>query len=146
MGYSIAIIDDSPLIREAIKTALKNARLPIINIYEGADGNEGLEIIKNNWIDLVISDLHMPNMSGLELIEKAKEEDSSKNIPFIVISSERSHKIKLQLIELGVGFIKKPFKPHEIKDIIISTIGAWNYVDNTREESTFTESDFTAEF
>ena len=147
MGYSITVVDDSPLIREAIKTALKESKIPIINLYEATNGKDALEIVENHWVDIIFTDLHMPGMTGLELIEHLNDEPLKKMIPVAVVSSERDrHKIDT-LEKLGVvGFIKKPFKPHELKDIIYKTIGEWNYVEHTEEATKETESDTSSDF
>ncbi len=135
MAYSILIVDDSALIRNALKIAFEKTNLPIQNLYIAVNGHQALDVINNNWVDIIFTDLHMPKMTGFELIEKIKNNQLFSDIPAVILSSERS-KVKLgKLKELGIeGVIQKPFKEFELKEIVIKLAGDWEY-EHSRELS-----------
>lgn len=145
MAYSILIVDDSALIRNALKIAFEKTNLPIQNLYIAVNGHQALDVINNNWVDIIFTDLHMPKMTGFELIEKIKNNQLFSDIPAVILSSERS-KVKLgKLKELGIeGVIQKPFKEFELKEIVIKLAGDWEY-EHSRELST-DNSDNSSDF
>lgn len=124
MSYTIMIVDDSSTIRDIIERILIIVGVPLRKIIKCGNGLEAKEILKNNDIDLVITDIHMPLMDGVSLIKVMKEEEKLKNIPIIVITSEESEKRKVELISMGVNdFLLKPFTPEKIRNTIKSILG-----------------------
>jgi len=124
MSYSILIVDDSLPMRSVIKRTFKAAGYGNSDFHEAANGKEALERVKNEWIDIVITDYNMPVMNGLELIRTIKKDDLLKNIPIVVISTEgNAAKIK-EFIDCGAaGYISKPFTPEAIRDLITDILG-----------------------
>ena len=90
MSFNILLVDDSKTVRSVISKTLELAGFPINELYEVSNGKEALDILADNWIDIVFSDINMPVMSGIELIEKMSENDLLKTIPVIIISTEGS--------------------------------------------------------
>ena len=119
MSFSILLVDDSRITRSIIIKALKMAQIPIKEIYEAANGREGLEQIKNHEIDLVFADINMPIMNGIEMIEKIYQNEQLAYLKIIIISTEGSLERIKQLKAKGVeGYIQKPFTPEQIKETI----------------------------
>ncbi len=103
----ILIVDDSLSMRKVIKKFLFNNEFS--NFYEASNGREALEIIQQESIDLIISDLNMPNMDGLTFLEKAKQNPVTKEIPFIMLTVEGVQRTMNKAIALGVdSYIVKP--------------------------------------
>ncbi len=106
-NMKILIVDDSRAMRRIVKKFLNNHDFN--NLLEAAHGKKALEILQNDSIDLIISDLNMPVMDGLEMLEIVKENDRTKNIPFIMLTVEAIQKTMNKAIALKVdSYIVKP--------------------------------------
>lgn len=124
MGFNVLIVDDSAAIRKIIKKTILISGFDVENFYEAGNGKEAFNILKDNWVDVVLTDIHMPEMGGITLLKKIREDDVLSSLPVIVISTEgREQKMK-EALNLGAnGYIKKPFKPEDIKDILLKVMG-----------------------
>lgn len=119
MSYNILIVDDSSLTRVAIKRIIDMVDIDTGEIFESCNGQEALTVLDENDIDMVLADLNMPDMGGIELIQKMKESDDLANIPVIVVSTESSTTRVNDLIEDGIkGFLHKPFTPEDFRTIL----------------------------
>lgn len=86
---------------------------------DASDGTEALTVMKAHRVDLLLTDINMPNMNGLELITRIKQDPALSSIPVVVVSTEGSEKKMAQAMSLGaVGYVKKPFVPEEIKQTL----------------------------
>ena len=128
MSYSILIVDDSLPMRSVIKRTLKTAGYGSAQFHEAGNGKEALAIMKNEWIDIVITDYNMPVMNGMELIKEIKGGDLLKDIPIVVISAESNDTRIKEVMDLGAaGYITKPFTPETIRDLLINILGEVDY-------------------
>ncbi len=128
MSYSILIVDDSMPMRSVIKKTFKAAGYGKSQFHEAGNGQEGLDVMKNNWIDLVVTDYNMPVMNGLEFIKIIKNEDLFKDIPVIVISTEGNESRIHEFMNCGTaGYITKPFTPETIRDLLTDILGDVSY-------------------
>ena len=124
MAYNILVIDDSKTIRSIIVKILKLTKLEIGEIFQAENGQEGLDCLKNNWIDLILSDLNMPVMSGIEMVSVMAKDGLLKDIPVVVISTDGSTKRIEELKELGIReYIRKPFTPESLSEVIDRVLG-----------------------
>jgi two-component system chemotaxis response regulator CheY len=124
MAYNILVVDDSPIMRQVIKKTVRVSGADIGEIYEANHGQEGLEQARSNWIDLILTDINMPVMNGVEFIRNLKSDDELKSIPVMVISTEGRDEIVQEAMELGaVDYITKPFRPEEIGEDIVRILG-----------------------
>lgn len=123
MEISVLIVDDSSVMRSMITKTMKMTGLPIGEIHQATNGQEGLDVLQNNWVDLVIADINMPVMNGEEMIEKIKGNVDTRDIPVIVVSTEGSKKRIDRIEEKGVVFIHKPFTPEIIRDKVQDITG-----------------------
>ncbi|MBT8369335.1 MAG: response regulator [Desulfobacterales bacterium] len=123
MSVNVLIVDDSAVMRSMIVKTLRLAGLPLGEIHQSANGQEGLAAINQNWIDLVIVDINMPVMNGEEMIDRMLENPEHKNIPIVVISTEGSKTRVGRLQDKGARFIHKPFSPEKIRDTIKDLLG-----------------------
>lgn len=113
----VLIVDDSAAIRKILQRVLRQADIPIGSVFEAGDGLEALETLKKQKIGLVLSDINMPKMDGLELLSRVKAEEAWKNLPFVMISTEGGQNKVLEAVELGaVGYVRKPFTSEQIKE------------------------------
>ena len=121
MGHTIALIDDSKVMRSIIRKSILMSGYKIAEILEATDGSEGLKLVTDNRaiLDLIITDIHMPQMSGLEMLKSFQETDGSEKVPVILISSDSSVGTRNQWKDFGVrGFIAKPFDHQDILSLL----------------------------
>ena len=121
MGKTVLIVDDSNTMRKIVSRALRQAGIDFDTILEAGDGQEALTVLSSNKVDVVLSDINMPNMTGLEFLKAKAENASIKDIPVVMISTETGADIIDEAKSLGAkGAIKKPFTP----ELINETLGA----------------------
>ncbi len=124
MSANILIVDDSSLTRAAIRRVVGMLELPIEEIFEAGNGIEALDCLRSQQIDLVLADLNMPEMNGLELVEKMKQDEQLSRIPVIVVSTESSTTRIDGLMDTGIrGYLHKPFQPEDFRNIISQNLG-----------------------
>lgn len=114
MGIRILVVDDATFIRDMIKKQLRD-KIPGVEIIDAPDGARALAQMKNQTVDIILSDWEMPNMTGAELLTTVRAMPNSEKTPFIMISSrgDRNHIVKA--IELGVSdYLSKPFSADEL--------------------------------
>ena len=119
MGKRVLVIDDSSTMRKIVSRALRQAGLDFDEILEAADGQDALNLLENEKVDLILSDINMPNMDGIEFLRQKREIDAIKDIPVVMITTEGGADIIGEAKELGAaGNIKKPFTPDKINEVI----------------------------
>ncbi|MGB5987412.1 MAG: response regulator [Desulfobacterales bacterium] len=123
MAINVLVTDDSGVMRSMIIKSMGMCGMKLGEVYQAANGQEGLAQLAGNWIDLVFVDINMPVMNGEEMIERMKAQDATADIPIIVISTEGSQTRIEALAQRGVKFIHKPFTPEKLRDIVAETIG-----------------------
>lgn len=117
MPYNVLIVDDSNTMRALIRKVLNISGFDLGECFEGANGREALKIIEENWIDLVLSDLHMPEMDGAGLVKALRQNQLWQNIPVVLITAEGRQEVLAPSFEYGIqGYIRKPFHPEDIKE------------------------------
>ncbi len=124
MGLDILIIDDSATARKAIRKSVGMAPLDIAGVHEAAGGEEAFDVLDAEEIDLILLDFHMDGMNGGEIVDRLIGDETTCQIPIIMISSDRSEDRINELKEKGVhDFIGKPFKPERLADVVKETVG-----------------------
>ncbi len=115
MAYNILIVEDSVPMRAVIKKIIRASGFNVGQIFEASNGREALDVLREEWLDLVLTDYNMPDMDGLELLDNMKKDDTFKALPVVVVSTEGSDKRVEEFLKMGAEYIKKPFTPEEIK-------------------------------
>lgn len=142
MAFNVLIVDDSSSMRAVIKKMIKVSGFNVGEYLMAGDGKEALEVLKDEWVDLVLTDINMPNMNGLELMAAMKEDELSSEIPVVMVTTEGSEKRVAEAMELGArGYIKKPFQPEEIKRVMSSIMGETEDAERDDDEE-YGEGDF----
>jgi two-component system chemotaxis response regulator CheY len=118
MALNIMIVDDSAVTRAMILKTLKMAGLPLGEVYQGANGQEGLDLLDSHWIDLAFVDINMPVMNGVQMIESMRENPSWQKLPVVVISTEGSQTRIDHINQMGAKFIHKPFSPEIVREVV----------------------------
>lgn len=116
----ILIVDDSPSIRQTIKITLDSASYTIVEAFDGMDG---LQKASTGGFDLIITDLNMPRMDGLEMIRKLRELPIMAGVPIIFLSTESDTGVKQQARAAGAtGWLTKPFNPDRLVGVVAKVL------------------------
>ncbi len=121
MNRRILVVDDSPATIKFVAFTLRSKGYEVLKAY---DGMEALEVIAREPLDLILLDIMMPEMNGLDVLEQVRTKFPHKDVPVILVTSEKSP----EDIERGLGlgatdYIAKPFKPHELLEVVGKTLG-----------------------
>ena len=124
MSCNVLVVDDSPILRAAIKKVVKLAGIGEDNIFEAGNGQEALDILETVWVDLVLLDLNMPVMDGEQFAQELRKRPDLKDVAVVVVSTE-SNKSRLERMhELGVvETLHKPFEPEDLRKLIATVLG-----------------------
>jgi two-component system chemotaxis response regulator CheY len=113
----VLIVDDSAAIRKILQRVLRQTDLPLGVIQEAGDGAEAVAILKDRSFGLILSDINMPNMDGLQLLARIKEMDHLRNVPVLMITTEGGQGRVMEAVQLGAtGYVRKPFTAEQIKE------------------------------
>ncbi|MDD5308939.1 MAG: response regulator [Deltaproteobacteria bacterium] len=124
MSYSILIVDDSATIRSVIKRSIGMTGIDVGAVHEAANGLEALEVLGREWVDIVFADLNMPEMNGVELVERMFEDSMLVSTPVVIVSSDHNQRTIDGLKERGIrAYIKKPFRPENFRDVVGEVLG-----------------------
>lgn len=124
MDLNILVVDDSAAIRKILIRALQQTNLQINQVYEASDGVEALKVLKSSEVRLVLSDVNMPNMDGLQLLKEMHQIPNWKQVSVLMITTEGSQAKVLEAVELGAkGYLRKPFTADQIKEKVLSCLG-----------------------
>jgi two-component system chemotaxis response regulator CheY len=143
MSFNVLIVDDSAAMRAVIKKIVAISGFKMTHCFEAANGLEALEQLKDNWVDVIISDINMPDMNGLELLKALRQDPLHERIPVIVVSTEGSKERIEEARQTGAkGFIKKPFLPEEIRRVLHDVIGVGVDGEYQEDQGDADEGDF----
>ncbi len=124
MSYNIMIVDDSRSMRKVILKTLQLSGFQIGEYLEASNGQEALDILDGKWIDLILSDVHMPVMDGFGFIRSLREKDICRDTPVVFVTTEANEDRLNQLMDLGgSGYIRKPFRPEEVRALLSRIMG-----------------------
>jgi two-component system chemotaxis response regulator CheY len=119
-GLRTLIVDDSSVMRKIVARALQQGGVSIAEILEAGNGSEALDILRNRKVDLVLSDINMPVMDGLEFVRQLQGVENAKGVPVVMITTEGSESHVMQAISCGArGYIRKPFTPDQMKKHVL---------------------------
>ena len=124
MNCNVLVVDDSPVLRAAIRKVAKLAGVEEDQIFEAGNGQEALDVLETVWIDLVLLDLNMPVMDGEEFARRVRENDDLADVAIVVVSTEANRERLDRMRALGtLEVLHKPFEPEDLRRIIGTVIG-----------------------
>lgn len=126
MNLKVLIVEDEPTMRIVIKQVLTKINLHVKQIYEAENGKEGLNVLKRNHIDLILTDIDMPEMNGLEMLSYIQTHPHFDEVPTIVISSINDKRLVNAVIDSGMGYVQKPLTVQLLNKQLLSLKG-YNY-------------------
>jgi len=125
MAHRILIVDDSATTRGLIKRALQLSGLEVAEFYEAGHGREALEQLALHTVDLILADLHMPVMNGVELTHAILSNPVTAHIPVAIVSAEPCTTRLLELRRAGVkGYVRKPCTPEMLRNLVAPLLEA----------------------
>lgn len=117
MALNLLIVDDSPAIRKILQRVLQQADVPIGKIFEAGDGLQALQVLEAETINLILTDVNMPNMDGIQLLGRVKSNPEWKDVPVVLITTEGGQTKVMEALHLGAaGYVRKPFSADQIRD------------------------------
>jgi len=120
---SILVVEDSPTMRQLISFAMK--RIPNAKVIEATDGVDALKKLSSEKVDLILADINMPVMDGLKLVSLVKNNQSYKDIPVIIITTEGAKEDRERALAIGANaYLPKPIQTQELIKLVTSFISA----------------------
>jgi len=121
MSKCIMIVDDSATVRQVLRLTLTNAGY---NLLEACDGEEALDVMTGQNIDLMLTDLNMPKLDGIGLIKAVRQGSENRFLPIVMLTTESAEEKKQEGKAAGAsGWIVKPFKPEQLLKVIKMVLG-----------------------
>jgi two-component system chemotaxis response regulator CheY len=123
MPLNVLIVDDSAAIRKILERVLRHTDFQLGDVIEAGDGKEALDKLNGSNVGLILSDINMPNMDGLEFLQCVKANEAWRTLPVIMVTTEGSQDKVMQAIQLGAtGYIRKPFTADQIKEKLLGIL------------------------
>lgn len=119
-GITVLIVDDSSVMRKIVERALRQAGLDLARVIEAGSGREGLTALERERVNLIVSDINMPNMDGLEFLRQIKRQSLARGVPVVMITTESGEDHVREALAAGAqGYIRKPFTPDQVRDRVL---------------------------
>jgi two-component system chemotaxis response regulator CheY len=123
MESDVLIVDDSAAIRKILQRVLRQTGMAIRTIHEAGDGQEALDLLAAHPIQLVLTDINMPKMDGLQLLGAIKASGAWQAIPVVMITTEGGETKVGEAVRLGAaGYVRKPFTADQIKEKLVGIL------------------------
>ncbi len=117
MEPDVLIVDDSAAIRKILQRVLRQTGMSIGAIHEAGDGQEALDLLQNHRVRMILSDINMPKMDGLQLLAALKAAPEWRETPVVMITTEGGEAKVAEAVRLGAaGYVRKPFTADQIKE------------------------------
>src|SRR5580658_5229774 len=114
------IVDDSSVMRKIVERALRQAGLDPLVVHEAGSGTEGLDLLRTKQVDLILSDINMPLMDGLEFLRQIRSQNLAPGVPVVMITTESSEEhVKQAILSGAQGYIRKPFTAEQVKERVL---------------------------
>jgi two-component system chemotaxis response regulator CheY len=118
----ILIVEDSSTMRALLASALEELEPPV-KLTEAASGFEALHILPREPFDLIVTDINMPDINGLELVSFIKNNDAYRSIPLVIVSTEGSERDREKGMSLGAdAYLVKPFEPENLREVVLDLL------------------------
>jgi two-component system chemotaxis response regulator CheY len=119
----ILIVDDSSVMRKIVERSLRQAGLEIARVFEAGNGAEALAVLRDAKVDIILCDINMPVMDGLEFVKQLPGVENAKGVPVVMITTEGSEGHVVQALSAGArGYLRKPFTADQVKEHILPVL------------------------
>jgi two-component system chemotaxis response regulator CheY len=141
MAFNVLIVDDSSSMRSVIKTTIEISGFDVGQFFEAGNGHEALAVLEKEWADIILTDVHMPEMDGMAFLKALQEKNVVSKTPVVIVTTEGREARLKELLALGAkACIKKPFRPEEIRKTLLNVLGMDE--DAMQDKEAFEGSDF----
>jgi len=121
---SALIIDDSSVMRKIVERSLRQAGVNLSKVFEAGNGAEALAVLAESRVNLILCDINMPVMDGLEFVKQLANVENGKGVPVVMITTEGSESHVVQALSCGAkGYIRKPFTAEQVKEHVLPLLG-----------------------
>ena len=122
---TVLIVDDSSVMRKIVERALRQGGLDLGEVREASNGAEALVQVEKGSLDIILSDINMPVMDGLEFLKNLASLDAAKGVPVVMITTEGSEARVVEALSAGAkGYLRKPFTPEQVKERVLPLVHA----------------------
>jgi two-component system chemotaxis response regulator CheY len=122
-NITVLIVDDSSVMRKIVERSLRQAGLEIGQVLEAGNGLEALAVLNQQKVNLVLCDINMPAMDGLEFVKQLPSVENARGVPVVMITTEGSEGHVVQALSAGArGYIRKPFTADQVKEHILPVL------------------------
>ena len=120
----VLIVDDSSVMRKILERSLREAGLELSTVHQAGNGAEALAVLADNQVDLILCDINMPVMDGLEFVKQLPGVENAKGAPVIMITTEGSESHVVLALSAGAkGYIRKPFTLEQVREHVLPLLG-----------------------
>ncbi|HLY18969.1 MAG TPA: response regulator [Bryobacteraceae bacterium] len=124
MAFRVLIVDDSSVMRAFIRRIILLSGMDGAEFMEASDGQEALGVLRNEWVDVVLTDINMPTMDGEQLVRSLAADELLKSVPVVIVSTDGTESRMHQMLALGArGYVKKPFLPETLRAELERVLG-----------------------
>jgi two-component system, chemotaxis family, chemotaxis protein CheY len=122
-NITVLIVDDSSVMRKIVERSLRQAGIEIGQVFEAGNGLEALAVLNERKVNLVLCDINMPAMDGLEFVKQLPKVENAKGVPVVMVTTEGSEGHVVQALSAGArGYIRKPFTADQVKEHILPVL------------------------
>jgi two-component system, chemotaxis family, chemotaxis protein CheY len=122
-NLQVLIVDDSSVMRKIVERSLRQAGIEIAKVFEAGNGAEALAVLSETKVDLILCDINMPVMDGLEFVRLLPGVENAKGVPVVMITTEGSESHVVQALSAGArGYLRKPFTADQVKEHILPVL------------------------
>jgi two-component system, chemotaxis family, chemotaxis protein CheY len=119
------IVDDSSVMRKIVERSLRQAGIELSEVIEAGNGSEALSVLQEHQVDIILCDINMPVMDGLEFVKSLSGVKNAKDVPVIMITTEGSESHVVQALSNGArGYIRKPFTADQVKEQVVPVLAS----------------------
>ncbi|MBP7936006.1 MAG: response regulator [Phycisphaerae bacterium] len=134
MSHDVLIVDDSVTIRQMVKKTLDIAGLNVGEVYEASNGIEALAQLNDHPVAVMLVDINMPTMNGIQLLTRMRGNRRLKDIPIVIVSTEGSQQRIAELESIGAfGYVRKPFHPEQLRDVLKPLLGVKDHATDEND-------------
>ncbi len=124
MAYRVLIVDDSAAMRTFVRRVMELSGFDLAACFEAGNGQEALDLLRQEWVDAILTDINMPLVDGEEFLKRISADELLKAIPVIVVSTDATQNRIERLMSLGAkGYVTKPFLPETLRAQLEETLG-----------------------
>lgn len=121
----VLIVDDSSVMRKIVERSLRQAGLDPMVVFEAGSGVEALKVLSSQQVQLILSDINMPSMDGLEFLRQLRAQNLAQGVPVVMITTESSEEhVKQAIVSGAQAYIRKPFTAEQVKERVLPLLAA----------------------